>query len=916
MSYETMLSRSRLTPEEAKSTLVNFKDREFRKYQPEAIDFIMSSNKKVKVLKARPGCHDANQKILLSDGRLKRAIDINIGDFLINEKGEFQKVLRLLRGSGKMFKIIPVKGDPFIVNEDHILTLSRTGQFKNDPSKGNLIDVSLRDYNRWNGRQKHIHKLSRRSVVKFNHEDNKLIIDPYMLGLLLGDGTMINGVVGICNPDNEVMDYVINYCDKHDLKIRKSASNDCSYYFSKKSHRINNNFFSGDANKMQISRDLITLGLFGRRCERKFVPHIYKTSSIKNRLEILAGLIDTDGSFTNSCYDYISKSKQLAEDITFLARSVGLSAYMKECTKTCQNDFSGQYFRICISGDCSIIPCKVERKKAPRRRQIKSVLVTGFKIEELGIGNYYGWELSGNGRYLLDDFTLTHNSGKSLIGVVSGVMSGDFTYLVESKYLQTQIVSDFPNVKSIWGRNNYPCLLDQSKSCAECISTKQSPCPVVEDCLYRVAKEIAIESPYRICNFQYYLSEVAYAGRLSGKPFTIIDEADALEKTLTENVNLHFTERSLFRLGLTDGPKFKTVGAKEGLSSWKDFAEQAKERTIEVCKAIQQDIDLLDKEDTEQLLYKKKELETFVHIKERCDIFLNNMDKNWIMEEVPRQGSRQGRLVFKPTWLSPELANKYLWSHSDSWTLVSATFPPIPVLAKQLGIDTDDIDYMDVPSVFDPEKSPVHICPVAKVTFSNMDVAVPKLIKAIQVILEKHKGQRGIIHCVSWSLCKQIMDGVNNKRLITHTSENRNQVINEFLNMNGKFAKDAVLCSPSIERGVDGKGDIARFVIIPKCPFLNTSDKLVASRLHGSGMIGKLWFESEAMSTIEQSAGRATRSMDDWSTIYILDEKVNELYTRKPSLFSDSFKEQISWTPPNLLAEWDELFGKSRIEIA
>jgi len=505
--------------------------------------------------------------------------------------------------------------------------------------------------------------------------------------------------------------------------------------------------------------------------------------------------------------------------------------------------------------------------------------------------------------------------GKSLISVVAGVMAGDLSYLVQSKFLQIQITQDFPNVKSIWGRNNYPCLLDQSKSCAECISTKQSPCPVVEDCLYRVAKEIAIESPYRICNFQYYLSEVAYAGKLSGKPFTIIDEADALEKTLTENVNLQFTERSLFRLGLTDGPKFKTVGAKEGLSSWKDFAEQAKERTIEVCKTIQRDIDLLDKEDTEQLLYKKKELETFVHIKERCDIFLNNMDKNWIMEEVPRQGSRQGKLVFKPTWLSPELANKYLWSHSDSWTLVSATFPPIPVLAKQLGIDTDDIDYLELPSTFDPEKAPVHICPVADVTFKNMDVAVPNLIKAIEVILHKHKGQRGIIHCVSWSLCKQIMDGVNDRRLVTHTSENRNQVINEFLDMNGKFAKDAVLCSPSIERGVDGKGDIARFVVIAKCPFLNTSDKLVSARIY-SGEIGRLWYRSEALSTCEQMSGRGTRSSDDWCTTYILDEQVNKIYTQNPSLFSDSFKDQITWIPPDLLAEWEEMFGNQEVSEA
>jgi Rad3-related DNA helicase len=152
-------------------------------------------------------------------------------------------------------------------------------------------------------------------------------------------------------------------------------------------------------------------------------------------------------------------------------------------------------------------------------------------------------------------------SGKSLTGVTAGIIKGNFTYLVESKYLQTQITNDFPNIKSIWGRNNYPCILDQSKSCAECVSTKKSPCPYIEDCLYRVAKEIAVQSPYRICNFQYFISEIMYAGKLRGKPFTIVDEADVMEKVLTSNVNLEFTERSLSRLGLTDGPKYKTTGA-------------------------------------------------------------------------------------------------------------------------------------------------------------------------------------------------------------------------------------------------------------------------------------------------------------------------------------------------------------------
>ena len=123
--------------------------------------------------------------------------------------------------------------------------------------------------------------------------------------------------------------------------------------------------------------------------------------------------MDTDGHMHLGGYDFISKSKQLANDVVDLARGLGLAAYAKQCRKGCQNGFVGTYHRVGISGDCSVIPCHLPRKKAPKRRQIKNVLRTGFKLRRLGVENFYGFTLSGDGRYLLGDYTVTHNSGKT-----------------------------------------------------------------------------------------------------------------------------------------------------------------------------------------------------------------------------------------------------------------------------------------------------------------------------------------------------------------------------------------------------------------------------------------------------------------------------------------------------------------------
>ena len=72
---------------------------------------------------------------------------------------------------------------------------------------------------------------------------------------------------------------------------------------------------------------------------------------------------------------------------------------------------TGKYHRITISGDLlHEVPVKVPRKKLEPRLQVKDTAVTGITVKHIGIGNYYGFTLDGNNRYLLGDFTVTHNT--------------------------------------------------------------------------------------------------------------------------------------------------------------------------------------------------------------------------------------------------------------------------------------------------------------------------------------------------------------------------------------------------------------------------------------------------------------------------------------------------------------------------
>ena len=95
----------------------------------------------------------------------------------------------------------------------------------------------------------------------------------------------------------------------------------------------------------------------------------------------------------------------MLEDIQFVARSVGLAAVKEPYSKdSCT-----------ISGTIDIVPCRVKGKKAEKKLNQKDVTVTNFSLTKMEKGQYYGFELDGNHRFLGGDFSVLHNTGKSTL---------------------------------------------------------------------------------------------------------------------------------------------------------------------------------------------------------------------------------------------------------------------------------------------------------------------------------------------------------------------------------------------------------------------------------------------------------------------------------------------------------------------
>jgi superfamily II DNA or RNA helicase len=343
-------------------------------------------------------CLAPDTPVMLHSGQVVKAKYIRNGDFLMGPDSQPRMVSGTCAGYGEMYKVTPTKGDPYVVNDAHILTLRLNANCKGLKS-GDFVDICIKDYLAAGNDFRH-HLKGFRQDVDFPVIEGDLPIDPYVLGVWLGDGArhLSNG---FCLSDKDrpfIEPAIAAQAASLGLMIKyREEKGACTSV-------VMTHGKGGKPNPFIDRMRMLGLG------EKKFIPDLYRLNSRDVRLQVLAGLMDTDGSASKGGYDYITKDKKLAEHIVFVCRSVGLAAYMNLSIKGIKsNGFTGEYWRVSISGNCQIIPVKTKKMVLPRRIN-KDVRNVGIKVESVGFGYYCGFELTGDGRFLLGDFTVTHNT--------------------------------------------------------------------------------------------------------------------------------------------------------------------------------------------------------------------------------------------------------------------------------------------------------------------------------------------------------------------------------------------------------------------------------------------------------------------------------------------------------------------------
>lgn len=353
-------------------------------------------------------CEAVGTKVRMYDGTIKKVEDLKIGDLLMGVDSKPRKVIQLHRGfDDNMFRIDQSKGDSYTVNSKHICTMIEIGKRGKslEEHEKHIVDVDIPTLLSYS--DNFLSERIRGFKVAWEAPERKVLIEPYFLGYWLGDGNSNNQK--ITTEDVEVVKYLEEYAER--LGMTTSRKGLCT--------NIRRKVISCKTkNKLNLFLKAYNL------IYNKHIPSVYIHNSRKVRLELLAGLLDSDGDLWCNGYHFGNINKQLVEDVKNLADSLGFRTNMsggKKYNKQLKRMY--EFWGVSISGKIDEIPVKIPRKNIEYNWKdklsnkdwgtidgITPSVVSSVKLTNVGRGEFVSITTDGDHRFLLGDGTVTHNS--------------------------------------------------------------------------------------------------------------------------------------------------------------------------------------------------------------------------------------------------------------------------------------------------------------------------------------------------------------------------------------------------------------------------------------------------------------------------------------------------------------------------
>lgn len=516
--------------------------------------------------------------------------------------------------------------------------------------------------------------------------------------------------------------------------------------------------------------------------------------------------------------------------------------------------------------------------------QLKSGLqvhVVRFKVELRPTEDYYGFTLDGDGRYMLDDFTVTHNSGKTGLGVAACDWQGGY-YLTGQKMLQDQIEKDCAtafkpdrrNLKILKNKGDYPC--GPCGNCGIGLAKSRPPCRP-DDCSYLRAKSAYLNARTAVTNYAFAITEHVWSGMFPQREILVLDEAHTIERQLMNFLEVAIDDRVITAYA----PSIIRVPQENfTLNKYRKWIAD------ELVPAVTAKLDAMTElsQGNEEQGRQVTEQASYLH---QLEYSLKSIDDTWVFWSTQEAG-KWTRHQAKPVNVAP-FVEPLLLSLGKTRIHMSAYPTTKDVYCRTLGLDPERTAWAGLGSTFPVENRGVVFCKTGSMGRKSFDTTFPNFTRVLLKILASHKGDKGIIHSTSYELGKKIVAAITGKVehliLFSDKAEDRVKLFEQHANFEGP----SLIISPSMVEGFDFVGDLARFAVIAKASFPYLGDRQVQAKMEQDPE----WYDVQVVSAIIQAAGRIVRSDTDWGTTYILDSDAHRVYEKRTEMFPKWFRNAV-----------------------
>lgn len=509
--------------------------------------------------------------------------------------------------------------------------------------------------------------------------------------------------------------------------------------------------------------------------------------------------------------------------------------------------------------------------------------------------------------------------------------AGKATFMLTSqKILQDQYAAEYPSpdIETIKGRSNYSCTHNdahpdgQNAADGVCRRNKKSilrECvddsealpiadaagvsvlqaavgltltPGCHHCPYWAQLQRVSDSAISLFNFSSFLFQQRI-GRFAPRSLMIVDEAHNTESQLMSYVTIELSE---WTLSLVNVRITREIHSKEEFLEW--LAETDLIATV-VRKIKAAESDASEYEAAEVGMesdLSAAELEALKELEAKLANFMALLEKTeWVLEvqryNDKRTSEERRKIVARPLY-ARDFAQDLLFRHAERLVFMSATILDVEVWAKNLGLSMDEVELIRTPCDFPIENRIIWKDYCGNMGFKYFsaeqnpkDPTEPKFINKVSEILDRHHGQRGIIHCHSFSLAKILYQGIETDRFLFQDHfDSKDEMLAEH-----SRRTDSVIVAPAMHEGLDLKGDLSRFQVIAKVPWPNMQDRVIKTRMDRD----QAWFSWLTALKMVQSYGRSIRSREDWATTYLLDAGFESFMWKSAKMLPDWFHDAM-----------------------